>query len=378
MNYYPALDGVRAISVVLVMLHHFQLLSFGWMGVQIFFVLSGFLITRILMRQKAALFGDYLGCFYIRRILRIFPLYFGYLILLMGIDRFWGPAHMFKQWQYFLFTYTYNFSRLIASLKHAGFELSFSFSHFWSLCVEEQFYFIWPFVIYFFPERIIKIIVAGLMFAIPLFRALMGWVMLHQGLNDMGGVVNWLTLCQMDSFAAGAVMAIFKPKINPDICFRLLGGLFVLILILVLYNLRTFGSKEPGVLASLGYAPDPPRDNFLHVWSYSLFNIAAAFLIYGLTLSETGWSRFFSFPWLTQTGKISYGIYVFHLFPINIFYEVFRLSPFSVKALALFPVYFLTVYFMASCSYRFYERRFLELKKKFEPRWLSFLPMKKI
>lgn len=74
--YVPALDGLRGIAIILVLALHYSLLPCGWIGVQIFFVLSGYLITKILLQEKTRPLGEYLKRFYVRRSLRIFPLYF--------------------------------------------------------------------------------------------------------------------------------------------------------------------------------------------------------------------------------------------------------------------------------------------------------------
>ncbi len=126
----------------MVLLFHQGLLPFGWVGVQIFFVLSGYLITRLLVEARGERLRSYLRTFYGRRSLRIFPLYFAvilvcWLALSAGISLNGVAAGL-----PFAATYTYN-------LFHASshFEHSKLITHFWSLCVEEQFYLVWPFLI---------------------------------------------------------------------------------------------------------------------------------------------------------------------------------------------------------------------------------------
>src|SRR5947209_3570289 len=112
MGYIKALDGIRAFAVSLVVLFHCGYLAFGWVGVQVFFVLSGYLITSLLLRDKESTLSNYLASFYWRRSLRIFPLYFGVLLIAMVIYALFRiPAYTFDDLP-FLVTYTTNFARL--------------------------------------------------------------------------------------------------------------------------------------------------------------------------------------------------------------------------------------------------------------------------
>ena len=150
MNAIKNLDGVRGIAILLVVLFHLPMqpgwggalgltLPFGWMGVQLFFVLSGFLITRILISSKEQPFGAYLRRLYVRRVLRIFPLYYGFLLALGAVYLATAlPEPLERYWPY-LATFTWNWTRA-----DAAWEESNRFVHLWSLSVEEQFYLVWP------------------------------------------------------------------------------------------------------------------------------------------------------------------------------------------------------------------------------------------
>ncbi|HEX4651602.1 MAG TPA: acyltransferase, partial [Granulicella sp.] len=154
----PALDGIRGAAILLVLVYHLlwsnpvtgsrildflqQIRGASYCGVNLFFALSGFLITSILLDTLDA--PRYLQTFYARRSLRIFPLYFGSLLLLLLLTR---PLHfVWSGWQYFYLTYTANLALWRTQVPlQLGF---FNISHFWSLQVEEQFYLLWPFVVY--------------------------------------------------------------------------------------------------------------------------------------------------------------------------------------------------------------------------------------
>ena len=156
--YYPALDGMRAIAVLMVMVTHFlpKRLPFGWMGVQIFFVLSGFLITGILFDTRAT--RHRWRNFYVRRTLRIFPLYYG-LIFLVLLVIVWTRSKVPGVFSLWLF-YGQNFFWLVDRGMHPDAVLTSDghliaiIGHLWSLAVEEQFYLVWPIVVFLVAERV--------------------------------------------------------------------------------------------------------------------------------------------------------------------------------------------------------------------------------
>jgi peptidoglycan/LPS O-acetylase OafA/YrhL len=178
-GFIPALDGLRGIAIILVMLHHFtyyrptsgidaligDVLFFGWAGVDLFFVLSGFLITGILLDTRDS--GRYFSTFYARRILRIFPLYYLILFLaLVVLPKFPTvdavlmahdvPVELPPQWPYW--SYLTNFSIADRGWVHwvdVG----------WSLAIEEHFYLVWPLVIWLCPPRLVAWLCTGIFIA---------------------------------------------------------------------------------------------------------------------------------------------------------------------------------------------------------------------
>jgi len=147
-TYFPQLDGIRTLAVLMVIVSHWYrgsdlpLLYYGGaMGVGLFFVLSGFLITHILLGQQARfqeggseVKSAILKTFYIRRTLRIFPIYYLYVAALLMLGT--GQAREIWAW---LITYTYNFQLFLTNHWHSGYV-----EHLWSLAIEEQYYLIWP------------------------------------------------------------------------------------------------------------------------------------------------------------------------------------------------------------------------------------------
>ncbi|MBI5814878.1 MAG: acyltransferase [Nitrospinae bacterium] len=154
------MDSFRFFAFLAVFLFHAGYLECGYLGVQAFFVLSGFLLTPILLDMKASLDrGQYFRNFYGRRVLRIFPLYYACLVAaalvllsawqLPALRQTPGVASSLAELPY-LFTYTSDFYQAAHSgLRHT----SPLFTHFWSLAVEEQFYLVWPFFLWLVPAR---------------------------------------------------------------------------------------------------------------------------------------------------------------------------------------------------------------------------------
>ncbi|HZJ61945.1 MAG TPA: acyltransferase [Kofleriaceae bacterium] len=159
----PALDGVRGLAILLVLAHNLSpfestrrlidlsaglTFDFGWVGVQLFFVLSGYLISGILLDTRGA--PGYYRAFFGRRVLRIFPLYYGVLFLCLVLLPVLGlaPDALLADRRHSVWLWTY----LINWAEPLGAAIAV-FPHFWSLAVEEQFYLVWPFVVSRTPPR---------------------------------------------------------------------------------------------------------------------------------------------------------------------------------------------------------------------------------
>jgi peptidoglycan/LPS O-acetylase OafA/YrhL len=199
LRHMAQLDGLRAVAVSAVMLQHFwlgpSLFDFGAMGVRLFFVLSGFLITGILLKSRELLdTGEQrpsfaLGRFYIRRFLRIFPLYYA-VLLGAWLLRLWGTrGEMGWHLAYLTNVDLYLRGRWWGDI-----------SHFWSLAVEEQFYLCWPLIILLVPRRRLPAVALGAVLAAPLFRFAASSI---TG-NTMGSILPFGCL---DSLCLGAYLA---------------------------------------------------------------------------------------------------------------------------------------------------------------------------
>jgi peptidoglycan/LPS O-acetylase OafA/YrhL len=176
----PGLDGLRAIALAMVLLFHRGALLMGWIGVQAFFVLSGYLITGLLVNAKNQPAARYFRNFYGRRAVRISPLYYAVIALFaIAGQRGWLRSGGLESLPYAA-TYTYN----IWFSTHAT-RFSMLLTHFWSLCVEEQFYLISPFLIYVTPRARLKALLGALIAVGPVLRLVRAWYILRAGAGHL-------------------------------------------------------------------------------------------------------------------------------------------------------------------------------------------------
>jgi peptidoglycan/LPS O-acetylase OafA/YrhL len=398
LTYIKSLDGLRAMAALMVVFFHSpgRLFSFqfGWAGVNLFFILSGFLITRILLNSKALSFSRYSLYFYSRRSLRIFPLYFFYILLAVAL-LFWlnrtmivpGPEiaqgiHDFRSNYPYLVTYTYNFQQVINFLHHRDYSSSLAFGHLWSLSVEEQFYLVFPFIVYFVPVKWLKKILAVIVILVPFLRLLFV-IWMKQKTSDLfwiGDVLYILTPFQLDALSLGACIALFDFGAivkRWKVWLWVVAGLLVItgivhLLVLPTYNVRIENS-------SLGF-DNPvyhlvnPIENFIlnnrYLYTIPLLNLFFGLLVLAAVNGKL-WAGFFENRILVQIGKISYGIYIYHLFFSYLFREMaFRifgdLNSGNIFIQGLMMITYLALLFgIASISFYYFERKFLRLKKKF-------------
>ncbi len=357
-----ALTSFRALAVFAVFLFHSLIFNVGYLGVQAFFVLSGFLLTPILIDMKSKLTTkDLFIKFYARRSLRIFPLYFIYLFVLTVLVLFVfehtilhdeeAIEHYFRQLPWAL-TYTYNFY-------HASnlFEHSHLLTHFWSLAVEEQFYLLWPLIICFCSEKHYKSLLVLMMLAGPFIRALIACLTTLGSLSvlspDIDVNVYVLPFSHFDAFATGGFFALFiQARQSPHI-----KKLFFLIVILgmateLIYN---------GVInvSNVGYGAFM-KDAYKYIWGYSVLNVFFAWMLVHIQSGQF-MAKLLNRPWMIYLGTISYGLYVFHFPAIWVVNNLFA----EYHPLILLPTTLLLSIVLSSLSYALIEKRFIEAKDKF-------------
>lgn len=361
----PALDGVRGLAILLVIPHNTTLMDgmafhgaayplkeallFGWAGVQLFFVLSGFLITGALLDSQDA--TNYYSSFYARRALRILPLYYGMLIVTFLIL---APLRALPvetldtaHGQVWLWTFLSNWS---------GGEVK-GFAHFWSLAVEEQFYLLWPLVV----RRMSAPNVLRLGLAIAVAALVIRTAMRLEG--AIPDELYEFTVCRMDALALGAAAAaaVRLPAWQAALAKALPRLPWIAVLLFLT------GVPLTHDYTRNGFATQTFGQSILAV-VFTLMVLAAA-----RTPDEppTWFVRLFSWAPLRSVGKYSYGMYVFH-FPLHKWLGVYVVGLYFPKhGVALEIAYAVTMvlasYAVAWLSFHLYEQHFLRLKRYFLP-----------
>jgi peptidoglycan/LPS O-acetylase OafA/YrhL len=365
-GYIKSLDGIRAIAIILVMSFHYDMTYFGWFGVQLFFVLSGFLITGILWKEKQSQSSlQYkFKKFWTRRSLRIFPLYFGYL-LFVGLSYllFHFPSY-YSYYAPYLFTYTFNYTRSLPQWQ--GNPL---FTHLWSLCIEEQFYLFFPLIIFLCPPKFIKYLMVIIIALSPISRFALGEYYKSKGLSPdvVADAVYWNTLSHLDAFFMGGIIPVLslnKKIKKPQFIFF---GAIAIAFTAGLINFLTINSGH-SYLNDLGYDHGQSK-LYQHVWQYTCLNLVfASFILLLVSNYSNKLTAFirksFESNWMVRIGKVSYGMYIFHWAILVYFYNRFFHADNIYFKLVLFIPYVIIVYLFAEVSFRLYESKFLKLKDK--------------
>ncbi len=353
--YYPSLDGLRGLAILMVIfLHNFNFVKyflFGWLGVDLFFVLSGFLITDILLRSVDR--PNFLKNFYIRRVLRIFPIYYFTVFICLYI------LPLLFNFELGLLYYKNNVLWLVIFLQNWLFIFKppegHLLLHLWSLAVEEQFYILWPIVILFVKDlRKLLWILITVLISLTGIRYFLWSSQTQQVLHD-----SLFSLTRIDGICVGSLLAIImrlKPtflKTYKSIIVLTLAGLNIL-----MYLLNNNPSQRLPYFAFIGY---------------TTFAIMFGFLVYEAIIDQSKIIRvFFCNPILQFLGKISYGLYVFHwpiyllLLPVVQSFLITSVN-LSVNVAVVSASIFVTALsiMISFVSYHYFEMKFLNLKKYF-------------
>jgi peptidoglycan/LPS O-acetylase OafA/YrhL len=369
MTHFPALDGLRGLAILSVMLYHFchvpvvshnvvdaifyKIGIMGWVGVDLFFVISGFLITTILLRTRGL--RRYFSVFYMRRVLRIFPLYYGYLIVLtfaftvaawVGVVPKSGVPWSLAG-QFWLWTYLANFATFAT-----GTPVSPAAGHFWSLAVEEQFYLLWPLTVYALPRRHLLVLTIGLIVAAPIVRS----ALIVGGFSGLQVYV--LTFSRMDASAWGALVAILLAMFPAGQPLKYAG--------------LAFCAAAPLAIATLVFwGPRGDTNALMSGAGLSIFPLAfSAALAITVRDNRSLIARGLERPILKFFGKYSYGLYVTHVIVRAAALAVIP-APFLLwQSQLAWQLTFMIVAGAASVtvavlSWHLYERHWLALKRYF-------------
>jgi peptidoglycan/LPS O-acetylase OafA/YrhL len=320
------LDGLRALAITGVLVHHFvpgafSVAPFGAAGVKLFFVLSGFLITGILLQYRQEIERGQatpwrmLRTFYFRRFLRIFPIYYFVLCLTFILDL--APARQTFWWHA---TYLTNFYIAITGL-WPGF-----LSPFWTLAVEEQFYLVWPWVVLFTPRRYLLLIVGSMILSAILLRTCAALAGLPP---DRVGV---LPVACLDTLGFGALLALVSSSrpsglLSVSALQRLGFSLGVPLL-----ALNIFFPRNP-VVAAVTFVGFDLAMGLVSIWLIARAVNTTPDLLGRILASDV----------LTHVGLISYGVYVYHSFVPELVLGWLLASSFPVKVLLAVIALFLSL-----------------------------------
>lgn len=359
----PEIDGLRGVAILIVIVWHYlnnqlvysesflsvnfkQLTSIFWSGVDLFFVLSGYLIGGILLKNKGK--QNYFKTFYIRRFFRIFPLYYFFLILyallffsIPGLNKKIPDLFSNSLQQLPFYFYFQNFLMESKQSLGSGWQ-----SITWSLAIEEQFYLLLPFLIFIIKKRFIIIPLTLILILAPFFRYLS---------SD-----NWFSMyllfqCRMDSLITGVFIAlIFENVILTE---KLKGSKNLMYLIFVLFG--------AGMLAySAGYQFIP---GYLF---YSWINFFYGMLILITVLfKENNLNRLLRNRMLGKIGIVSYGIYLSHLIINYLFIWILEKKGFvmvsDLQVVIIAIISFILTFIFSYTSYYLFENKLIKIGHKF-------------
>jgi len=351
-TYNKQIDGLRCFAVFGVLVFHFihfenmylARLPLG-QGVNLFFVISGYLITKILLvnkekiKEQKTTKAKALKTFYFRRTLRIFPIYYLTIFFLLIIN-----FQNTKEVWLWLVTYTTNFWISINHHLYIG-----SFAHLWSLAVEEQFYLIWPFLILFTPKKYIEKIIISIILISLVFK-----IAYYYYLGCSTGI-NALTISCADSLGFGALVAYWdlyrKPLLNKINNIR-----FIVLISFLPFVYFMIYPRKYDVIPLVA-------NNFL-------FSVTAFFVV--MKASQVRFSLLTKFllenKLVLHLGKISYGIYLYHFFMPDFYNQMVDLFPNILSLGNSFktPFLFVSSVVFAECSWFLLEKPIMNLKNKFQ------------
>lgn len=347
---FSSLDGFRCASILPVIWHHtgvgldwLHASNRGFLGVDMFFVLSGFLIVTLILRERDATGTISLPKFYARRTFRIFPIYYAVMLFMFVVLTFVKPdakmaGAFFSEFPYYL-TYTANWIKATTFLSIT-----------WSLAAEEQFYFIWPPI-----EKYLKKFVIPILLVAIFINQLINFQLLSRFFWDTFEI-RWIDLPILQAtftpilFGVG-LAHILHSESGFAKAWKLLGQRWMPVVLVVL--LFAICNRE--------------------VWDISggprlAIQSTMVLLLGSCVIRDDNILRpILTMSWVRRIGAISYGMYLFHMFARHLSEFLLVRSPVRVPG-DLFVLCLVLTFVISELSFRYYERPFLLLKKRFETR----------
>lgn len=368
----PSLDGLRALSIFLVLFDHaahslspdithnwlYTILSNSDLGVRIFFVISGYLITRLLLEETERNGKINLKKFYIKRVLRIFPVFYLFILVIVLMNIIVGDVFY---WTDILIagTFLWNMKSLIqpgrndygdtGSWRNPGRDGWLLLGHFWTLAMEEQFYLIWPFVMkkVHSHKKLIRICIA-IMLLMPLVR-----VAAYFLLPQARGQINAMIFTSCDTLLIGSAAALIEKTRFKEKFIRILSDPRVVALsIVAIFIISPFLQNRFGGTYKLTIG-------------ITITNVGILSLLLWSIYKENAWFRFLNLKPIMVIGVLSYSIYIwqqlFFFGEVEWLYLTFGDYKFYLNQ---FPQNIFLIALVSSASYYLYERRFLKLKDR--------------
>jgi peptidoglycan/LPS O-acetylase OafA/YrhL len=347
-GYLPALDGLRAIAIIAVFFHHAlygYLFQGGFLGVDLFFVLSGYLITGLLTREMARSGTIHFRLFYLRRACRLLPALVAAILLATAIPAGWSEWTMpwLQSVAAILFFYA-NFSYYPLGPLNVT----------WSLSLEEQFYLLWPVTFYFLLKKRSLRFVFGFIIVLTLGCAVLRSVLYHFTHLD----IYALLVTRMDALLAGAGAALLAGRSGT---------------VAVASALTRWRVPEVIIAAFIAFCYLGQKTGYLYDGGFTLVAVLGAVLITCLAEAPapSGFRRLLESAPLVWIGRRSYGIYLYHI-PLLASLEWLRVRHGYLNLACVTVLRIVLVLLVAGLSYRFLESPFLRRKAAFA--WERSIP----
>ena len=364
-----SLDGLRAIAVLLVVLSHGSALLLarntgtagtGGIGVGIFFVLSGYLITSLLLREHSNRGRISLRDFYVRRALRIWPLYYAVLLLQLVVlvhinSRLWGGVWVSTNspqyanyghvwWSYPIFAQNY-----VSDIHHVTLGLGV----YWSLAIEEQYYLVWPLILIALTRVRWRWAVPAFLIGATALSFVLRALTIEGHLLKAGGGTEWMTHTNLFGLAVGSLLAWSRfDRLQRGVPARGGGG-FGTMLAWVVVAALVVSATIP--VQRAGWAIKLPHANY---YQPLLLSVAVAAIIDYVSGGESRWSPLRWWP-MVYVGRVSYGIYLLHPLVLGV------AVPALGRGWVAMELYLLATVGVAAASYELFEKRILRLKRRF-------------
>jgi peptidoglycan/LPS O-acetylase OafA/YrhL len=354
-------DALRCFAMAAVVAIHSSLLPFGWMGVWLFYVISGFVVTSSLMHRPTVPHGRWLAAFYMRRASRIFPVYFLYIAAGLAFGLLTAQAVSWATVGSMAGFYN-NFAMMagFGEFKH------WPTGHLWTISVEMQFYAVFGLAFVFLPRRWLIASLIALLFIAPALRGLTGWRLAQDGVEPLNAAFDIYasSYLHFDAFAAGALLALFRSGIASR---RLEGWIFAAgCLAMALYVTAYVGVNlvvrhRHGVEIVTDIISGIVFGEGREVGLYSALAMLNAGVVIWTASGRAPWSAVTRIRLFQRIGETSYGAYIFHALAITLASKAMAAVPgFAdmelIMRIPTFVVALAAAVLLAEVSYRYLEK----------------------